>query len=76
MIDEIVKMVAKKAKIPEAVALIAVNTVIGALKKKLPGNVGSLVESFVNSDGKKGKDADAFGDLASIAGKLLGGGKK
>ena len=76
MIDEIVKLVAKKAKIPEAVALIAVNTVISALKKKLPPGVGDILDSLLDAGGakksSKKKDDNPLGDLSSIAGKLLG----
>jgi hypothetical protein len=78
MVDEIVKLVAKKTKMPEAVAKIAVDTVLSALKKKLPPNVSGIVDSLLDggsskkSSTKKKKDDNPLGDLSSIAGKLLG----
>ncbi|MCL1911978.1 MAG: hypothetical protein FWG13_07220 [Leptospirales bacterium] len=79
MVDEIVKAVAKKAKIPDAVAKIAVDTALNMLKKKLPSGTASLLDSFLNSDSgattsKKNnkKDENPLGDLGNIASKLLG----
>ena len=75
MANEIVKAVAKKAKIPEVVAQIAVDTVLSLLKSKLPPAVGSTLDSLLSSQGgAKGskKDDNPLGDLGSIAGKLLG----
>jgi uncharacterized protein YggU (UPF0235/DUF167 family) len=39
--DELVRLVAKKTKLPEAQAKVAVETVIGFLKSKLPAPVAS-----------------------------------
>jgi hypothetical protein len=70
LVDELVKAVAKKAKIDETIATIAVNTALTTLKKKLPSNVANILDSFL--DGKGGSvDADL---LSSLAGKFLGGG--
>jgi len=80
MINEIVKAVAKKAKIPEVVAQIAVDTAISTLKKKLPPAIGSALDALLDSQGgiaskakssKSKKDDNLLGDLGSIAGKLL-----
>jgi len=49
MASEIVKMVAKKAKISEPVAQIAVDTVLNLLKDKLPPAVGSTLDVILGS---------------------------
>jgi len=49
MANEIVKMVAKKANIPEPIAQIAVDTVLNMLKSKLPPAIGSTLDSFLGS---------------------------
>jgi len=80
MANEIVKAVAKKAKIPEAVAQIAVDTALNILKTKLPPAAGSILDSFLSSasgstaskKGAKKKDDNPLEELGNIAGKLLG----
>jgi uncharacterized protein YidB (DUF937 family) len=47
--EELIKLVAKKAGINETVAQIAVTTVISNLKSKLPAGVGSILDSFLGS---------------------------
>ena len=49
MTNEIVKLVAKKAKISEPIAQIAVDTVLTALKGKLPPAAGSILDTFLSS---------------------------
>ena len=49
MSNELVKLVAKKANINETVASIAVETVVKALKDKLPQAVGVSLNSFLGS---------------------------
>ena len=80
MIDQIVKAVAKKAKIPEVAAQIAVDTAINMLKKKLPPTVGSTLDALLNADSattsktkssKSKKDDNLLEDIGNIAGKLL-----
>ena len=80
MINEIVKAVAKKTKMPEPVAQIAVDTVLSLLKKKLPPAVAGTLDVLMGSQGAAGskaksskskKDDNLLGDLGSIAGKLL-----
>jgi len=86
MANEIVKAVAKKANIPEAIAQIAVDTALNLLKTKLPPAAGGILDSFLSSGagaavsktksgGKKKKDdnpLEELGNMADIAGKLLG----
>ena len=47
--EELIKLVAKKAGINETVAQIAVNTVLSNLKSKLPMNIGSILDSLLGS---------------------------
>lgn len=61
--DELIKLVVQKTGLPEATAKTAVETVIGYLKKKLPGPVGSQIDSVLKGGG--------LGDMAKgLAGKL------
>ena len=78
----LVKAVAKKAKIPDIAAQIAVDTVLNLLKNKLPPAVGTVLDSLLNSESattskakksKSKKDDSLLGDIGSFAGKLLGG---
>jgi len=80
MMDQIVKAVAKKTKMPEAVAQIAVETVISTLKKKLPPAVATTLDALLGTQGassskakssKSKKDDSLLDDIGSIAGKLL-----
>ena len=62
--DELIKMVTKKAGISEAQAKQAVETVLGFLKKKLPAPIAGQVENLL-----AGGDMPDLGDLASLLGK-------
>ena len=84
MASEIVKLVAKKAKISESVAQIAVDTVLNLLKDKLPPAVGSTLDAVLGSgtvssktpSGKKTtsksskKSDNPLGGFGDIAGAL------
>ena len=50
--DELVKLVSKKTGLSEAMALVAVNAVIGFLKKKLPAPVGAQIDLFLKNEAK------------------------
>ena len=86
MANEIVKMVAKKANISEPIAQVAVDTVLTALKSKLPPAVGGIIDSFLSSgtgsatsksskttSKSSKKDDNPLGGLGDIAGSVLGG---
>jgi len=61
--DELVKLVVQKTGLPEATARTAVETVVGYLKKKLPGPVGGQIDAVLKGGG--------LGDTAKgLAGKL------
>ena len=75
MANEIVKLVAKKANISEPIAQIAVDTVLSALKSKLPPAVGSTLDSLLGSGSAKttSKADNPLGGLGDIAASALGG---
>ncbi|MBC7485771.1 MAG: DUF2267 domain-containing protein [Cytophagaceae bacterium] len=60
--DSIVKLVAEKTGISESQAKVAVDTVAGYLKTKLPAGVGSQVDSFLGGSGSTGGLADGLKD--------------
>jgi hypothetical protein len=49
MLNELIKTVAKKANIPELAAQVAVNTVITALKAKLPPALRGTLDAFMGT---------------------------
>ncbi|HEX8162745.1 MAG TPA: hypothetical protein VF538_12810 [Pyrinomonadaceae bacterium] len=65
--EEIIKQVAGRAGISEDQARTAVETVMGYLKKALPGSISGQLDAVV------GGGAGAVGDLASRAGDIVGG---
>jgi len=76
MANEIVKMVAKKANISESIAQIAVDTVLTALKGKLPTAASGILDTFLSSGSAAStakKDDNPLGGLGDIAASALGG---
>ncbi len=63
--DELVKLVAQKTGISEATARVAVETVVGYLKKKLPAPVASQLDAALSGGGA----ANALKGLSGILGK-------
>jgi len=76
MINEIVKMVAKKANLSEPIARIAVDVVVSQLKGKLPPAVGGTVDALLSGGAKKPtttqKANNPLGDLGNLAGTIGG----
>ena len=78
MASEIVKMVAKQAKLSEPIAQIAVDAVLSFLKGKLPPAIGSTLDSLVGSGSSSTsskstkKNDDLLGGLGDIAGTIGG----
>ncbi|MDR0830508.1 MAG: hypothetical protein LBN95_10435 [Prevotellaceae bacterium] len=75
--DEIIKLVAKKAKISEPIARIAVETVLGVVKDKLPDNLEGIIDNLLgtkSSTGKKtsAKSSNPLGDIGNIIGGIGG----
>jgi hypothetical protein len=61
--EELIKMVTAKVGISESQAKGAVETVVSFLKDKMPGGLGSQVESFISGNsGSIGKVADSLKD--------------
>lgn len=58
--EQIIKMVSEKTGISNDQAKMAVETVVGFLKDKMPAGIGSQVESFIK--GGTGSVADAAMD--------------
>jgi hypothetical protein len=71
--DELVKVVAERAGIPEDKARTAVNTVLGFLQERLPASVAGQLENLTGSVG--GGVADMAGDVIGGLGGMLGGKK-
>ncbi|MBL7744368.1 MAG: hypothetical protein JNN00_12915 [Chitinophagaceae bacterium] len=65
--EELIKMVTEKTGISESQAKGAVDTVVSFLKDKMPGGIGSQVESFV-----KGNAGSLGGVVDSIKDKVGG----
>ncbi|HEX8774367.1 MAG TPA: hypothetical protein VF735_12385 [Pyrinomonadaceae bacterium] len=72
--DELVKLVAERAGIPEDKARAAVKTVMGFLQERLPASIAGQLENVTSSVG--GGVADMAGDVIGGLGGMLGGGKK
>ena len=75
--NEIVKLVAKKANLSEPIAQIAVDVVLNSVKSKLPPAAGNMLNAFMSSSGGASKSSaasknDPLGGLGNIAGALGG----
>ena len=70
--EEIVKLVAKKAGLNESVAQIAVTATLSAVKAKLPANVSGILDSFLSTNTKTAKSNDMLGGVIGGLGNLLG----
>jgi len=68
--EELIKKVTQKVGISEAQAKSAVDTVVSFLKDKMPGGIGSQVESFLK--GNLGSASGLMDGLKDKAGGLLG----
>lgn len=67
--DELIKLVSQKAKISEDQATLAVNTVLGFLKERLPAPVSSQLEGLLKSSGSSGSVDDIAKNLGGLLGK-------
>ena len=68
--EELIKMVTQKVGISEAQAKSAVETVVSFLKDKMPGGIGSQVESFIG--GNAGSMGGVVDSIKDKIGGLLG----
>ena len=67
--DELIKLVAKKTGISEAMAKTAVETVIGYLKKSLPAPIAGQIDGLLSGAGIAGNAGDIVKGLGSLLGK-------
>ncbi|HEX8143203.1 MAG TPA: hypothetical protein VF553_11450 [Pyrinomonadaceae bacterium] len=72
--DELVKVVAERAGIPEDKARTAVNTVMAFLQERLPASIAGQLENVTSNVG--GGVADMAGDVIGGLGGMLGGKKE
>jgi nucleoid DNA-binding protein len=65
--EELIKMVTQKVGISESQAKSAVETVVSFLKDKMPGGIGTQVESFVKGNtGSIGNVVDGIKDKIGL----------
>jgi hypothetical protein len=69
IVDELVKLVAEKTGVSEDIARIAVQTVVGYLKDRLPAPIAGQIDSIVQGGGSAGGAADIAKDLGGLFGK-------
>jgi hypothetical protein len=65
--DELVKMVAQKTGLSEDKAKVAVETIVGYLKDKLPGPIAGQIDGVLG-----GESAGGLGGVAQGLGGMLG----
>lgn len=70
--NELIKLIAKKTGLSEAMALVAVNLTLDFLKKKLPKAVGSQIDLLLANEDKIATAVAA----ADLVGGLVGSAKK
>jgi hypothetical protein len=68
--EELIKMVTNKVGISEEQAKSAVETVVSFIKDKMPGGIGSQVESFIS--GHSGGLGNVVDSIKDKVGGLLG----
>jgi uncharacterized protein (DUF2267 family) len=66
--DELVKLVAEKTGLSEDKAKVAVETVLGFLKDKLPGPIAGQIDSVLGGEG----GAPDLGGMAQSLGGMFG----
>ena len=68
--DELINQVVQRTGIPEDKARMAVDTVLGFLKTKLPAPIAGQIDSVVGGGGTEG--AGGLGDVAGQLGGMFG----
>lgn len=75
--DEIIKLVTQKAGIPADKAQLAVTTVLGYLKDKLPSPIAAQLDNAVKGGaGPGGAASSGLGDMAKDVGGMFGTSKE
>jgi len=70
--DELIKLVSKKAGIQEAQAKTAVETVMGFLKEKLPAPIAGQLDAALSNEAVLGQASQLLDKGVSGLGGLLG----
>jgi hypothetical protein len=68
-VDELLTLVAEKAGISTDKAKTAIDTIIGYLKDKLPGPLGSQLDSFTSGSPKTMDSANIMDGMKGLFGK-------
>jgi hypothetical protein len=66
--DELIKQVSQKTRIPEETAKVAVETVVNYLKEKLPEPIAGQIDNVLSGAGS----ISGLGDMAKGLGGLFG----
>ncbi len=74
--EKLIKLVAQKTGLSEAMAKTAVNLVLDYLKKELPSPLGTQIDLFLKNEKKIAAAADVVGDLLGQSKKATSGKKK
>lgn len=74
--DELINQVAQRAGINQDQARTAVDTVVGFLKDRLPGPVGSQLDNVLGGQSGSGGIVGQAGQALGGLGDMLGGGGK
>lgn len=69
--NDLVKIVSQKTGLPEAQAKIAVDTVVGYIRTKLPTPIAAQLDQLIG-----GGAAAGGGDILGALGNMLGGDKQ
>ncbi len=67
--EELVKLVAKKTGLNDAMARVAINVVLDFIKKKLPAPIGAQVGNFLENESSVAAAGSAIEGLISAASK-------
>jgi hypothetical protein len=71
--DEIIKLVADRTGLAPDKAKIAVTTVLGFIKGKMPPAMASQLDSLIAGGGSASSATGALGDVTKNLGGMLGG---
>jgi len=70
--DELINLVAQKAGIPADKSKVAVTTMLGFLKTKLPASMSGQLDSLVAGGTGSGAQTGGMADIAKSVGGALG----
>ncbi len=67
--EELVKLVSERTGLPPETAKLAVETVLGYVKDRLPGPIASQLEGVMGTAGSSGGTDDLLGGLGRFLGR-------